>query len=333
MVKRVRSKRWNPQHARADPHDASHEVVSHSVSISLLGVVLSVEQMLIFGALMLKQLLIELEQDRSKLRSFTARCLLSERLEVLALAEPAMQPRAAGFQTLIDSADERFFRRVRARLRHGMFTRTGLIRSLQRHAAREEAHAGYAPLDVLLAGVLDAGPLPDELPRSPEMVAYQPAPGRIILALLEQLRPGVVFYDLGSGLGRVVIVAALLTAARAKGVEFQPSFCAYSAQAAERLNAQAEFIALDAREAELADGDVFFLYTPFRGALLQSVLTRLRAIAEHKPIRVCTFGPCTPEVAQSTWLELQSGSLSHEELAVFSSRKTPHRSQGDHLST
>jgi hypothetical protein len=130
-----------------------------------------------------------------------------------------------------------------------------------------------------------------------------------------------------------VIAAALLAAVRAKGVEFQPAFCAYSAHAAERLKAEAQFIALDAREAAFADGDVFFLYTPFRGALLQSVLTRLQAIAETKPIRVCTFGPCTPEVAQSAWLELRSGSLDPEQLAVFESATTLRHSRADHLST
>ena len=283
---------------------------------------LSVEQMLIFAALMLKRWLVELDQDRRAFRSFAARCSLSERLDVLMLAEPdaELQRRAASIQAQIEQADERFFQRVRERLRRRMFTRAGMILSLTRYAARETASPGYAPLDVLLAGVLDAGELPDELPCSPEMVAYQPAPGRIILALLEQLRPGDVFYDLGSGLGRVVIAAALLSTVRAKGVEFQPTFCEYSAHAAAGVNVQAEFIAMDAREAELADGDVFFLYTPFRGALLQSVLMRLQAIAEHKPIRVCTFGPCTPEVARATWLELHTGSLDPEQLAVFRSK-------------
>ena len=271
---------------------------------------------------MLKQLLVPLDRDQGAFRSFAARCSLSEHLDALMLAEtdPALQRTAASLQVQLELADERFFRRVRGRLRSRTFTRVGLTQSLWRYAAREDASAGYAPLDVLLAGVFDAGELPDELPRSAEMVAYQPAPGRIILALLEQLRPGDVFYDLGSGLGRVVIAAALLAAVRAKGIEFQPSFCEYAARAAAVVKAEAEFIAMDAREAAFADGDVFFLYTPFRGALLQNVLTRLQGIAEHKPIRVCTFGPCTPEVAQSAWLELQTGSLGPEELAVFNSK-------------
>ena len=275
---------------------------------------------------MLKQLLAQLDQDRSAFRSFAARCSLSERLDALLLGEPdpALQRTAASIQAQLELADERFFQRVRARLRRRMFTRAGLIRSFSRYAAREDASVGYAPLDVLLAGLFDAGELPDELPRSPEMVAYQPAPGRIILALLEQLRPGDVFYDVGSGLGRVVIATALLAGVRAKGIEFQPTFCEYSARAAVAVHAEVELLAVDAREAAFADGDVFFLYTPFRGALLQSVLDRLKAVAEHKPIRICTFGPCTPEVARSAWLKLETGNLDPEELAVFTAQKPRH---------
>lgn len=272
---------------------------------------------------MLRELFTVVEKDRSVLRRFAGRCALSERLDALTLAEPdpALQLRAADLLAQLEAADERFFQRVQVRLRRGMFTRAGMIESLWRYAERENAGSGYAPLDVLLAGVFDAGELPDELPRTPEMVAYQPAPGRVILSLLSELRAGDTFYDLGSGLGRVVIAAALFAGVRAKGVEFQPSFCAYAARAAQAVNARdVELIACDAREAALADGHVFFLYTPFRGALLQSVLAKLSALAAQRTIRVCTFGPCTPEVAQSAWLELKHGSLDPEELAVFESR-------------
>lgn len=276
--------------------------------------------MLIFRAMLLKELIALLEQKPGLFRRFAARCAMSERLDVLALAErdPGLQLRAAELIGQLEAADARFFQRVQARLRRGMFTRAGMIDSLWRYAEREDASIGYAPLDVLLAGVFDAGELPEELPRSAEMVAYQPAPGRVILSLLRELRAGDTFFDLGSGLGRVLIAAALFAGVRAKGVEFQPSFCAYAARAAQAVNArEVELIALDAREAPLADGDVFFLYTPFRGALLQSVLSKLRAIAALRPIRVCTFGPCTSEVASATWLELQRGRLDPNELAVF----------------
>lgn len=258
-------------------------------------------------------------QDRALLRSFAARCRLAEQLDALLLTEES-QLTAATALARLDAADQRFFARVRARLARGMYTRAGMTRSLWRHAQRERDAAGYAPLDVLLAGLFDAGELPEELPRSAEMVFYQPAPGHVILSLLAEVRADDVVYDLGSGLGRVVICVALLTEARAKGIEFQPSFCTYAARASAQVGARAaEFIAVDARDARLADGTLFFLYTPFRAALLREVLRKLRTIAAQRVIRICTFGPCTLEVADEPWLQPRSHSLSPDALAIFDS--------------
>jgi SAM-dependent methyltransferase len=271
---------------------------------------------------MLRTKLAELERQRSLSFSFAARCRMSEQLEAALSTEPDLdlQSLAAHVVSRLDAADQLFFARLRARLSTGKYTRAGLIRSLWRHAEQQDAARHYSPLDVLLAGLFDAGDLPDELPQTPEMVAYQPAPGRVILSLLEQVRDDDVVYDLGSGLGRVVICVALLTAARAKGVEFQPSFCAYAMRAAQQVSARnAEFIALDARDANFDDGTLFFLYTPFRGALLRAVLEKLRAVAARHAIRICTFGPCTADVLNEPWLRQRSGSSSAEELATFES--------------
>jgi hypothetical protein len=46
----------------------------------------------------------------------------------------------------------------------------------------------------------------------------------------------------------------------------------------------------DARDADLDDGTVFFLYVPFTGPVLTGVLRRLRAIAERRAIVVCALG-------------------------------------------
>ena len=275
------------------------------------------------GTSALQSRLAELERGASLRSSFAARCEISLQLEAMLSAEldPELQARAVRLTAQLDAADARLFSRLRSRLRAGRFSRHGLLRGLRRHAAQRDATRHHSPLDVLLAGLFDAGELPDELPHAPEMVAYQPAPGSVILRLLDELHAADVVYDLGSGLGRVVLAVALLTAARAKGVEFQPAFCAYASQVAEQLNAsRAEFVALDARDAHLHDGTVFFLYTPFRGALLRVVLDKLRAVATGHAIRVCTFGPCTAEVLREPWLRPRGDGFDSSELAIFDSR-------------
>ena len=46
----------------------------------------------------------------------------------------------------------------------------------------------------------------------------------------------------------------------------------------------------DARDADLANGTVFFLYAPFTGEVLDAVLLRLRAVAETHAIVVVALG-------------------------------------------
>lgn len=263
-----------------------------------------------------------LEREPAPWRSFAARAQASDRLEALQQGptSSALQLRAARLQARLDACDERFVRRVRERLRRGRYTPRGMIQAFWRHAATD-AQSGYDALDVLLASLLDAGELPAEhVARDAEMVAYQPAPGRAILQLLPHVGAKDSFYDLGSGLGRVVILVALLCGARACGVEIEPEFCAYAERAARAVNARGTtFIAADAREVALDDGTFFFLYTPFRGALLGNVLAQLRAVAARGPIRIATFGPCTPEVAREPWLALRDGVVARHELAVFHS--------------
>jgi SAM-dependent methyltransferase len=155
------------------------------------------------------------------------------------------------------------------------------------------------------------------------MVRYQPTTSRAILEMLARagLGPDDVFYDLGSGLGHVVLLVALLTGARAKGVEIEPAYCDYARQCARNLGiGGVDFIEGDVRDASLAGGTVYFLYTPFRGALLEQVLETLRAEAHQRPIRVCTYGPCTVEVARTTWLARQGvHDVSEHGIATFRS--------------
>jgi hypothetical protein len=48
-------------------------------------------------------------------------------------------------------------------------------------------------------------------------------------------------------------------------------------------------------------GTVFYLYTPLR-AIPRAVLDSVAREAAGRKIRICTFGPCTPTVAEEQWL-------------------------------
>jgi hypothetical protein len=80
------------------------------------------------------------------------------------------------------------------------------------------------------------------------------------------------------------------------------------------------FVNRDARDVDYTDGTVFFMYTPFTGALLEAVLTTLSNVARCHPLTLCTFGACTFEVAKQRWLSLHHPETVHAyALAVFTS--------------
>jgi hypothetical protein len=143
-------------------------------------------------------------------------------------------------------------------------------------------------------------PPPDEpLPRG--AVPYLPCP---VDAISSAVVEGPIgrddeLVDLGSGLGRVVLLVHALTGARCRGIELQASLVQKAEQCRARLGLKADevsFVAGDARDVELT-GTVFFLYAPFNGELLRAVLARL----ERSPRRrlVCAVDVALPALS---WL-------------------------------
>jgi hypothetical protein len=95
----------------------------------------------------------------------------------------------------------------------------------------------------------------------------------------------------------------MLTGIRSSGIELEAAYVASAQECAQSLHlTSVYFIQQDARTADLSRGTIFYLYSPFTGSILAEVLERLRKESIQRPIRVCTFGPCTRAVAQESWL-------------------------------
>lgn len=188
---------------------------------------------------------------------------------------------------------------------------------LRAHAARAEiasgALRGAALLDALravpwverdawvdeLLGIEPPPPDGPELPRGG--VPYLPCGIDEIVAMVEAVPvvPDDELVDLGSGLGRVVMLAHLLSGARTRGIEIQGPLVdrARARCAALGLSAVA-FVHGDAAAAEL-DGSVFFLYAPFGGDTLARVMRRLEGVAQRRPVAIAAVGL---ELPDAPWL-------------------------------
>lgn len=275
--------------------------------------------------------------------NFAARALALDQLEVHVFDRldglPALHASAAGqalrqqaedWQTRLEALDAALMQELRQKLRAGH----PLAELLRQYAdglpqAQKVDGDTYDLSDQLINGLLLNRPLPGAtVGLETEMVAYQPTPVSVVLDLVKRARlgPQDLFVDLGSGLGQVTLLVHLLSGARTKGIEIEPAFVTYARNLAAELElAQVEFIAADARDADLSGGTVYFLYTPFQGRMLTSVLNRLRAACRFGPRRICSLGPCSRALQQQDWLR-REGEVGDElrHLQVFEVIETKH---------
>jgi hypothetical protein len=183
----------------------------------------------------------------------------------------------------------------------------------------------YDVLDALLTGVLRIGePGIDRASSLPEMMPYQPSPARHIVDGIRRASISIddIVLDLGSGLGHVPMLVHLLTGARARGVDRETAYVDSATRAASAMAlGEVAFSAGDARDADLADVDVFYLFTPFLGTVLRDVLARIEVEAASRPVRVIVLGPCARTFARMGWLRSDDPDPSAtDRIVVFRSR-------------
>lgn len=170
--------------------------------------------------------------------------------------------------------------------------------------------------DHLIEEILDiAYPPLEETPLPRDAIPYCPSGLAEILFTLENadLGPEKTLVDLGSGLGKVVLLVALLTGARACGVEIDPRLvsCARAAARSLRLD-NAHFIEGDIRDIPLPRADVYYMYIPLIHST--AVVGRLAALAAEQRILLFSQALDLKHLpwlragkAASYWLEMYEG--------------------------
>jgi hypothetical protein len=280
----------------------------------------------------LRSLVEELEQDRSlhEPDRLCRRVEALDRLEAYLLDDvqkdesicAEIYRRARALSARLEAANFELYRAIRREIQQG--GKPDILHWAHESGRGCDAHReGYDYLDELIIGVLQfAEPGAGVVPLGAEMVFYQPTPARHIFDLFGRtaLTERDVLVDLGSGLGQVPLLASICTSARSIGIELESAYIDCARRSAHGLNLNnVTFIQQDARTADLSVGTVFYLYTPFIGTILRAVLDSLRQQAASRQIRICTFGPCTPTIAEEQWLEA-TGALDANRIAVFCSR-------------
>jgi len=255
---------------------------------------------------------------------FIQRCDAIDRLE-LHLAElsdadtadqaeraSGLRDRAIALRDRLEQANAVVVQGLRQEIQNGRRLRGELLGELERYRTgsleiEADGNLPYDSLDVLVAGVLGTDRLLDDVAAEtlPEMVPYQPTPARVVLEIVKQanLSPDDVFVDVGSGLGVVPTLVCLLSGAAAIGIEVHASYCRHADECVRRLNlSNVRFVCQDARHADFSVGTLFYMYTPFKGAMLRQVLERLHAEGRRRSIRLCTYGPILSEAVQQLGL-------------------------------
>jgi precorrin-6B methylase 2 len=122
-------------------------------------------------------------------------------------------------------------------------------------------------------------------------------------------KPADVFYDIGSGAGRVLCVMARRRLKKCVGIELFEPLCEAARRNASRLRSRKtpiEIICGDASTADLSDGTIYFMFNPFGAATMRSVLDNIERSLNANP-RVVTIAYHNAVLAdllsERNWLE------------------------------
>jgi SAM-dependent methyltransferase len=174
---------------------------------------------------------------------------------------------------LLAPAAARAHAALRSRIRDGL--RGADLRAvLEAVPARERDHFVEEMLGI-------AYPPLDEAVPGPSLIPYLPSGYDEIIHAFSatHLAASDSLLDIGSGLGKAVMLAELLFGAAGLGLELDPVLHAQASTASRALRLRATFACGDARTEPLPRADVVFMYLPFTGAVLETVMARVLAQA------------------------------------------------------
>jgi len=161
------------------------------------------------------------------------------------------------------------------RMRIGRGRRAGL---------RFDADLGVATEALIFLGQLDPEAIGPSLEDATHYEPTPPADFEALLAAVPFSPEGSTFLDLGCGMGRTLLLAALRPFRQVVGVEISPALAEIArdnlraADPAPRRCRDVRVVRADAKTVGLPQGNlVVYMYNPFRGEVMRAVVERLAA--------------------------------------------------------
>jgi len=121
--------------------------------------------------------------------------------------------------------------------------------------------------------------------------------------------PDDVFFDIGSGKGRVICLVARTTVEKCVGIELLKPLCEVATRNALRLRgkrAKIEIVCSDAASADLCEGTIYFMFNPFGAATLSDTLENIFTSLTRNPrqIKIVYYNAVhEPVLKGCPWLE------------------------------
>ena len=147
---------------------------------------------------------------------------------------------------------------------------------------------------------------------------------------MRALRPGPddVFYDIGSGMGRILCVMARQRLRRCIGIELFEPLCEIARHNAVTLRGKKtpiEVLCADATTADLGDGTIYFMFNPFGAETMRDTLLNLKNSQLRKPRSITVVyynAECESVFEDAGWLEKveQFASFNGQRISLWRNR-------------
>lgn len=174
-------------------------------------------------------------------------------------------------------------------------------------------HYTHENIDFLFNTFIDKNIEKVYLPkRLKDYVHLEITPLSVVLNILDQynFNGNDVLYDLGSGLGHVLMLFGIMLDIKLYGVEIEKDYCNLSRRAFNNLGLKKiNIINQAAEEIDFSNGSIFFMFTPFIGNIFAIVFEKLYALSKMKQLTIFSYGSNTKKIANLKWLKIKADEM------------------------